>query len=124
MELEELATQLGELVALKQEVIDLRRELDKAQTLGRDDARRAGQAEKTIKALTKKSKSRLTHDQEAWLFSRNATIQYSATQTGKLKIQLKTGRFAGNGVTLLYDPKEKGKLPLREVIELAQASGR
>lgn len=124
MKLEELAEQLAELVKLKQTVIELRRELDKTKTLARDDARRAAQAEKTIKNLTKKSKARLTHDQEAWLFSRNATIQYSATQAGKLKIQLKTGRFSGNGVTLLYDPKEKNKLPLREVIELAQASGR
>lgn len=123
MELEELATQLAELVELKQTVIDLRRELDKTKTLAHDDARRAAQAEKTIKSLAKKSKARLTHDQEAWLFSRNATIQYSATQTGKLKVQLKTGRFSGNGVTLLFDPKEKA-LPLRQVIELAQASGR
>jgi len=108
---------------LKQTVIDLRRELEKIRVVARDDARRAKDAEKTLAAAVKKDKSRLTHDQEAWLFSRNATVQYSATATGKLKIKLKTGRFSGNGVELLYDPQEKAR-PLREVIELAQASGR
>ena len=123
MELQDLHAQLGELMELKQTVIDLRRELEKARVVARDDARRAKDAEKNLAAAVKKDKSRLTHDQEAWLFSRNATIQYSATAKGKLKIKLKTGRFSGNGVELLYDPREKAR-PLREVIELAQASGR
>ena len=122
MQLEDLATALGEAATLKQANLDLKRELDKVKTISRDNERRARDAEREVKALLKKDKSRLTADQEAWLFERNATVTWSSTAQGKLKVSIKTRRV--RGVQLFFDPALKGPRPLRDVIEAAQKAAR
>lgn len=122
--LEDLHEQLAEAVAVKEQLREAKRELDKVKTLLRDTERQRKDLERRLKGALAKGKARLTSEHEDWLFQRNASVFYDRTMTGKLKIKLKTGRFSGNGVEMLFDHDDRKARPLREVIEMAQAQGR
>ena len=122
LKLEDVHARFGQLIEAESELAEVKQSLASAQVEAKDLRRRLDAAEEELAAERKSSKAHLTWPLEKWLLKNNAKVSYEATQRGKFKIRLSTGRRAdGRAVELLYDPDKTPIRALREAIEAAKA---
>lgn len=114
--LEDMHNELGRLLAIEVEHAEIKQSLSVAQAEVKTLTRKLAAAEKSLKSeRAKPTTALMTAEHERWLFSKTATLEFSATQRGQFELKLKTGRRGdGRPTRILFDPPENTK-PLRAV---------